>query len=129
MLHRSRSNQMEPAQTDRFDGGRFKCLVPGDPRAALSRVRSEASLAHGTRQKASNRYSQGSFQRPYHRSPRAIGLGDDSFVRNIDPFSVDPDAVVTVLRFPVGIGNDDAVRARAAQAFAALQPIEPRFQR
>src|SRR2546429_8370202 len=42
--------------------------------------------------------------RPDHRPARPVRLGDNGIIWHIDPLAIETDAIMPVLRFPVGIG-------------------------
>src|SRR5439155_10748112 len=42
--------------------------------------------------------------RPDHRPARPVRLGDNGIIWHIDPVAIETDAIMPVLRFPVGIG-------------------------
>jgi hypothetical protein len=84
--------------------------------------------AHASRHEATNRSSERAPGGPHHGSAGAIGFGDDGIVGNRDPVSIETNAIMSVLRFPVRIGDHHPVGTRAAQPSAASQAFEPRFQ-
>jgi hypothetical protein len=49
---------------------------------------------------------------PNHSSAVAVRLCDQGVVRNIDPLVVETDAVMAILRFPINIADNRAVRER-----------------
>jgi hypothetical protein len=67
--------------------------------------------------------------RPDHRHLGSIGLGDNGIVGNIDPFVIDPNAIMAVMRFPVDIRNRHTIRVRTAAALFAGQLLKLVVQR
>jgi hypothetical protein len=72
--------------------------------------------------------------RPHHRLAETIRLGDHRVIGNVDPFSIDANAVVN-FRFcdighdiPIRVLNNDAISKAAAKASTARETVEPRFQ-
>src|SRR5450631_417209 len=63
--------------------------------------------------------------RPHHGAACPVRLGNDRLVWHVPPLIFDPNAVVTVPRYPVGIGEGRPVGIGAARALAALEAIEP----
>ncbi|MGY3364341.1 hypothetical protein ACVWZL_001466 [Bradyrhizobium sp. GM2.4] len=47
----------------------------------------------------------------------------------IDPLAVEPHAVMSIVRVPIGIGDRKPIRIRAARTEMAAQAVEPRLER
>src|SRR5438477_3376697 len=71
------------------------------------------SLRHATGQKAADRNPERVLDRPHHGPTGAIWHGDDGIVGHVDPLALEPDAIMTVLRFPIDVGNDGPIGVRA----------------
>src|SRR5262249_19655824 len=65
---------------------------------------------------------------PHHRAASSIRARHDSFVGNIDPFSVNAHAIVTVLGFPIRVINALRIGAIATWPFATMQALIPTVQ-
>src|SRR6516162_6710688 len=98
------------------------------------------TLSHAPWQKATDPYvwialvAGIDIYRPDHRPAGLVWLGDDGIVWHIDPhrdFGVGvlrhSHAIMTILRFPVGVFDDTAVGIRTAGAIAAFQLVKPRL--
>src|SRR5258708_26901613 len=103
---------------------------PNRPRVMPANARS----GHAPGQKAADSYAIDSGHRPHHRLAETIRLGDHRVVGNVDPLSLHENAIMH-LRFcdigndcPIWILDHDAVGETTAQAPAACEPVEPRFQ-
>jgi hypothetical protein len=57
-----------------------------------------------------------------------VRLGDHGFVGHIDPFAIEPHAIVSVAGLPIDIADRGAVGVGATRPLPALQALEPRFQ-
>src|SRR6516164_3017262 len=73
--------------------------------------------------------------RPDHRPPSLVRLGNDGIVWHIDPDHVfgigrfrNADAVMAVLGFPIRVLDNIAVRHRTTGTVAAFQLVEPRLE-
>src|SRR6267142_600636 len=71
-------------------------------------------LDHAAGQEAADRNPGCPFYRPHHGPAGAIWHGDDSIVGHVDPLALEPDAIMTVLRFPIDVGNGGAIGVRTA---------------
>ena len=49
---------------------------------------------------------------PNHSSARTVWLGDYGIVGNVDPSALELDAVMSILRLPINIADNKAVRER-----------------
>src|SRR5262245_55869654 len=87
-------------------------------------IRSDHAAGHEAADRNPERRPDG----PYHRASGAIGLGNDGVVGHLDPLALKPYAVVPLVRFPIGIGNDDTIGVRAARAEMAPQAVKPRLE-
>ena len=65
---------------------------------------------------------------PYHGSADTVRLGDHGFVGHIDPFAIEPHAIVSVAGLPIDIADRGAIGVGATRPLPALQALEPRFQ-
>src|SRR5260221_6831133 len=88
-------------------------------------VRTDQALRHAARHEATDRHPEIAAQRPYHGSAYPVRFGDDSFVGNVDPIAVKPDAIMSVGRFPINIADRRAVGIRTARALAAFEAVKP----
>src|SRR6266536_2171397 len=82
-------------------------------------------LRHAAGQETANRKPERAFDWPDHGPAGAIGLGDHGIVGDLDPFALEPHAVVPLLRFPIDVGDDRAVGDGAAWPLAASEAVEP----
>src|SRR3989440_6532142 len=91
-------------------------ILAVNPSAAspIPEDRGEPSLRHAAGQKAADRNPERVFDRPHHGPAGAIWHGDDGIVGHVDPSALEPDAIMTVLGFPIDVGNDGAIGVRAA---------------
>ena len=88
------------------------------------------NLPTRARKEAANlRLPVGAHVWPDNGRPELIGLGHHCVVRHDDPFAVEPHAILAVLRIPIDVVDPKAVGEGAAEALAAREPVEPRFQR
>jgi hypothetical protein len=62
---------------------------------------------------------------PNHSSAVAVRLGDYGIVGNVNPSAVEMDAVMAVLRFPINVADNRAVRERTTLPLARCEPVEP----
>src|SRR4030095_5724490 len=90
---------------------------------------SRMSSSHAAGQETADRNPVGPLDRPDHGPAGPIWLGDESVVGDVDPLALEAHAIVTVLRFPIDIGDGRAVGIGAARPLAASQAIEPGFER
>ena len=84
---------------------------------------------HAAWQKAADRYPGCTLDGPNHGPPRPVRHRDDGIIGHVDPLAVEPDAVMTVLGFPVNVRNGRTISVRAAEPLAAPQAVEPGFER
>jgi hypothetical protein len=89
---------------------------------------SRAGSAQVAWHEAAYRCAESALDRPHHRAPGSIGLGDHGVIGHDNPFPVEPDSIVTALQIPVGIRNGNAIRIRTARPSPTLQAIKPGFQ-
>src|SRR6266700_1557320 len=84
---------------------------------------------HAAGQEAADRNPERAFDRPDHRPTGTVRLRDNGIIGDHDPFALEADAVMTILGFPVRIRDGKTVCVRATKSLAALERIEPWFQR
>lgn len=65
---------------------------------------------------------------PHDWSAGQVRTGHDGFVRNIDPLSINPHAIMAVPGFPIDVINVLRVCAIAAGTLAAMQTLIPTVQ-
>src|ERR1700742_347704 len=87
------------------------------------------SSGHAAGQETPDRQPERIPHRPDHGAAGAVRFGDHGIVGPVDPFSLEPDAVVTVPGFPIDVGDHGAVGNRAARSLPALEAVEPGLER
>ncbi len=86
-------------------------------------------LGHGPRHETADDRLAVEIPRPDHGPPGPVRLGDDRVIRDHYPFSVEPNAIVTILHVPVDICERHPVGIRAAMdSMLALKAFEPGFE-
>jgi len=66
--------------------------------------------------------------RPDHGAAGAVRSGNDGLVWNVDPLTLEADAIVAVLGVPIGIVDALCIAAVAARSLAAVQTLIPTVQ-
>src|SRR5258706_5274363 len=69
-------------------------------------------LAHAAGHEAPDKDLSDKPQRPHHRASHPVWFGDQGVVGNIDPDILKADSIAAVLRFPINIADNKAVRER-----------------
>src|SRR5258706_3920765 len=84
-------------------------------------------LRHAARHEATDGQPEITAQRPHHGSADAVRFGDHGFVGHIDPFAVEPHAIVAAGGLPIHVADGGAVGVGATGSLAALQSFKPRL--
>ena len=79
------------------------CLMAPIPAAEPSRSDPGGISGHAARHEAANMWVSVQLNRPDHRHPGSIGFCHNGIFGNIDPFIIDPNAIMAVMRFPVDV--------------------------
>src|SRR6266478_3348155 len=83
------------------------------------------SLGHAPRHEAENLRVPVQPRRPNHCPPRTIWLCYNGILGNVDQFPIDPNAIVTVLRFPTWDRERPTLAVRTTSALFAGQLFKP----
>ena len=62
---------------------------------------------------------------PHHGRAETVGLGHNGVVGHHNPFSLNADTIVAILRVPIDILQTDTVGKGAAQSVSARKMVEP----
>jgi hypothetical protein len=79
------------------------------------------SLGHAPRYEAENLWVPVQPAGPNHRPPRTIWLCYNGILWDVDPFPVDLNAIVTVMRFPIEVRERPTIGVRTTSALLAGQ--------
>src|SRR6202171_3708955 len=99
------------------------------PRHPIDARLSAHALGHAARHKATDADAEVAPQRPYHGSANPVRFGDHGIFRYVDPFAIEADAIMTVLRFPIDVADRRSVGVGAARPLAGFEAVEPGFKR
>jgi len=97
------------------DSENVRCCSSVELSVALGRGTEARALAHAAGYEAPNYSTRRicpSCIGPNHCSARTVRLGDYGIVGNVDPSALETDAVMAILRLPINIADNKAVRER-----------------